>query len=453
MKKHSLRLFLISMAALVIFAAVCIVIVALTTRETARDGLVRVADLVSNECTAGLDPADIAAYADEDEEGYRVTFIAQDGTVIADSLPDSGESNHLARPEVADALEKGEGFAERHSETFGTTMTYYARMIELPDQGTVILRVSVPGSAAADAALRVVPVCIGVVIVLAVALILADKFYNRSVMVDIGELKRQLHTINTGEFKKLSLDKSNSEMLPYINELNEIADTVNSLNKVRSEFFANASHELNTPLTYISGYAELMEKGMLTDSAKIRECGEKIGAQTERMKGLIADMLKLSRLENVSSDLEREPVDVGALLRSVADTFRLAAKEKNVSVNVYSSVGVVTSNERLLKEIVINLVQNAVRYNREGGSVDIFARLVGKSLEIKVADTGIGIAPEHQELVFKRFYRVDKARSRSSGGTGLGLAIVKHAAQRLSGSVRLESKEGQGSTFYIELPL
>ena len=192
---------------------------------------------------------------------------------------------------------------------------------------------------------------------------------------------------------------------------------------------------------------------MLTDGEKIRECGKKIGAQTDRMKGLIADMLKLSRLENLSSDLEKEPVDVRYLLESVADTFRLDAQAKNVSVNVYCNVEEVTSNERLLKEIVINLVQNAVKYNREGGRVDIYARLAGKKLEIKVADTGIGIAPEHRELVFKRFYRVDKARSRSSGGTGLGLAIVKHAAQRLSGSVRLESKEGEGSVFFVEIPV
>ena len=197
----------------------------------------------------------------------------------------------------------------------------------------------------------------------------------------------------------------------------------------------------------------MMEKGMLTDGAKIRECGEKIGRQTERMKGLIADMLKLSRLENLSSDLEKETVDVAALLGAVADTFRLDAASKGVEINVYSSVGEVTSNERLLKEIAINLVQNAVKYNREGGKVDIFARIVGKTLEIKVADTGIGIAPEHHDLVFKRFYRVDKARSRSSGGTGLGLAIVKHAAQRLSGTVRLESKEGQGATFIVRIPV
>ena len=291
------------------------------------------------------------------------------------------------------------------------------------------------------------------IVAIALSMYLVDRYYNKSVMVDIDELKRQLHTINTGEFKKLSLDKSNSDILPYVNELNEVAETVNSLNKVRSEFFANASHELNTPLTYIGGYAELMEKGMLTDGAKIRECGEKIGRQTERMKGLIADMLKLSRLENLSSDLEKEKVDVAVLLGAVADTFRLDAASKGVEINVYSSVGEVTSNERLLKEIAINLVQNAVKYNREGGRVDIFARIVGKTLEIKVADTGIGIAPEHHDLVFKRFYRVDKARSRSSGGTGLGLAIVKHAAQRLSGTVRLESKEGQGSTFIVEIPI
>ena len=452
MKKHSVRTFLISLAALLVFAAAAIAVAAAAAKEAADDALIQLADFIESGCESGLSPEQIAQTASADGDGYRVTFVATDGTVIADSDSDGGE-NHISRPEIADALESGEGFAERRSETLGVTMTYYARLTDIPEYGEIVIRVALPGSAATNAALRMAAISAAMLAALAICLYAADKFYDKSVLVDIGELKRQLHTINTGEFKKLSLDKSNSEILPYVNELNEIADTVNSLNRVRSEFFANASHELNTPLTYISGYAELMEKGMLTDGEKIRECGKKIGAQTDRMKGLIADMLKLSRLENLSSDLEKEPVDVRYLLESVADTFRLDAQAKNVSVNVYCNVEEVTSNERLLKEIVINLVQNAVKYNREGGRVDIYARLAGKKLEIKVADTGIGIAPEHRELVFKRFYRVDKARSRSSGGTGLGLAIVKHAAQRLSGSVRLESKEGEGSVFFVEIPV
>ena len=420
MRKHSLRLFIISAAALAVFAVAAIAVSVALTGKAVDDGLVSVADFVENACLGGADIDDIVEYADEGAPDMRITFIAKDGAVIADSSPWNSSENHLDRPEVEDALSKGEGFAERRSDTDGGNMNYYARLIELPGYGEVVLRVATPGSATKDALAAMIPTCAVLIVAIALSMYLVDRYYNKSVMVDIDELKRQLHTINTGEFKKLSLDKSNSDILPYVNELNEVAETVNSLNKVRSEFFANASHELNTPLTYIGGYAELMEKGMLTDGAKIRECGEKIGRQTERMKGLIADMLKLSRLENLSSDLEKEKVDVAALL---------------------------------LKEIAINLVQNAVKYNREGGKVDIFARIVGKTLEIKVADTGIGIAPEHHDLVFKRFYRVDKARSRSSGGTGLGLAIVKHAAQRLSGTVRLESKEGQGATFIVRIPV
>ena len=437
MRKHSLRLFIISAAALAVFAVAAIAVSVALTGKAVDDGLVSVADFVENACLGGADIDDIVEYADEGAPDMRITFIAKDGTVIADSSPWNSDENHLDRPEVEDALSKGEGFAERRSDTDGGNMNYYARLIELPGYGEVVLRVATPGSATKDVLTAMIPACVVLIVAIALSMYLVDRYYNKSVMVDIDELKRQLHTINTGE----------------VNELNEVAETVNSLNKVRSEFFANASHELNTPLTYIGGYAELMEKGMLTDGAKIRECGEKIGRQTERMKGLIADMLKLSRLENLSSDLEKEKVDVAALLGAVADTFRLDAASKGVEINVYSSVGEVTSNERLLKEIAINLVQNAVKYNREGGRVDIFARIVGKTLEIKVADTGIGIAPEHHDLVFKRFYRVDKARSRSSGGTGLGLAIVKHAAQRLSGTVRLESKEGQGSTFIVEIPI
>ena len=330
MRKHSLRLFFISAAALAVFAVAAIAVAVALTGNAVDDGLVSVADFVENACRGGAEIGD-------------------------------------DRPEVEDALSKGEGFAERRSDTDGGNMNYYARLIELSGYGEVVLRVATPGSATRDVLTAMIPACVVLIVAIALSMYLVDRYYNKLVMVDIDELKRQLHTINTGEFKKLSLDKSNSDILPYVNELNEVAETVNSLNKVRSEFFANASHELNTPLTYIGGYAELMEKGMLTDDAKIRECGKKIGRQAERMKGLIADMLKLSRLENLSSDLEKERVDVAALLGAVADTFRLDAASKGVEINVYASVGEVTSNERLLKEIAINLVQNAVKYNREGG--------------------------------------------------------------------------------------
>ncbi len=214
MRKHSLRLFIISAAALAVFAVAAIAVSVALTGKAVDDGLVSVADFVENACLGGADIDDIVEYADEGAPDMRITFIAKDGAVIADSSPWNSDENHLDRPEVEDALSKGEGFAERRSDTDGGNMNYYARLIELPGYGEVVLRVATPGSATKDVLTAMIPACVVLIVAIALSMYLVDRYYNKSVMVDIDELKRQLHTINTGEFKKLSLDKSNSDILP-----------------------------------------------------------------------------------------------------------------------------------------------------------------------------------------------------------------------------------------------
>ena len=329
---------------------------------------------------------------------------------------------------------------------------YYAERFTAADGETYVVRLALETSAANAAWLVSIPILVLIAVVLVVALVWSHQKYNSTLLLPLTEIKEQLHTINTGNFKKITVGKENAELLPIINEINGIAENINALNKVRSEFFANASHELNTPLTYISGYAELMEHGMLDDKKKIEECGAKIREQAARMDDLIFNMLKLSKLENSQSDVAFEEVKIKQLIDFVTETLQLQADEKKVKISVYCYEDTVQSNERLLKDILLNLVQNAIKYNKENGTVDIIVKRVKKQIEITVADTGCGIGQEDTARVFERFYRIDKGRSNDSGGTGLGLAIAKHSALKLGGTITLESKLNEGSKFTATFP-
>lgn len=419
-----------------------------------KDDLVRLSDVIKDEAQReNADLSNLVSFENSGSKAFRISFIDSQGNIVADSFKTEEFENHLDRPEVQSALSGNPEFVKRYSETLGKDLMYYAVAFTFAGtQEAYVLRVAIESSAVSEGTLSAIPLLLVITAVLAFALIFTNHKYNNASVQPLLELKSQLHTINTGGFQKLTVDKSNRDLLPIINELNEIAENINALNKVRSEFFANASHELNTPLTYISGYAELMEEGLLTDKDKISECGAKIREQSMRMENLISDMLKLSSLENTPSDIAMEEVKIKELLYSITDTLKLAAAERKLTVNVYCYAEVIISNEKLLKDILTNLIQNAIKYNKENGRIDITVRKNKKRVEINVADTGIGIADGDSLRIFERFYRVDKGRSRQSGGTGLGLAIVKHSVQRLGGTVKLESRIGEGSNFTVTLP-
>ena len=222
--------------------------------------------------------------------------------------------------------------------------------------------------------------------------------------------------------------------------------------QIRSEFVANASHELKTPLTSIKGFAELMESGIITDKRKTAESLALIRTETERMIVLIDDILKLSELESVSEDAGKARVSLLAVARRVAESLSVQADAKRVTVTVGGDDGVVNANADRMTQLVLNLLDNAVKYNREGGSVSVTVRENIGSVTLTVADTGVGIPPEATDRVFERFYRVDKSRSRKMGGTGLGLSIVKHIVGLYKGKIDLTSKVGEGTVISVTLP-
>ena len=219
----------------------------------------------------------------------------------------------------------------------------------------------------------------------------------------------------------------------------------------RREFTANVSHELKTPLQGIIGSAELLENGMVQPDDVPRFVGH-IRSEAQRLVTLINDILRLSELDEGGS-LPTEPVELLALCRDTANSLEAAAQKRGITVTVTGDEVSVPGVRRLLTETVFNLCDNAIKYNRDGGSVTVTVGRDGGEAVVTVSDTGIGIPAEHQGRVFERFYRVDKSHSKASGGTGLGLSIVKHAVRYHHGTVTLDSREGEGTTFTIRLPI
>lgn len=218
----------------------------------------------------------------------------------------------------------------------------------------------------------------------------------------------------------------------------------------RREFTANVSHELKTPLQGIIGSAELIENGMVRPDDLPRFVGH-IHAEAARLVTLIDDIIRLSQLDEGDA-MPTEPVNLLAVSQEAAESLHDAAAARDVTVSVTGQPAVIPGVRRLLYEVVYNLCDNAIKYNRDGGRVDVTVAADAGGSSITVADTGIGIAPEHQSRVFERFYRVDKSHSKASGGTGLGLSIVKHAVQYHHGRIELESTPGTGTTIRVVFP-
>ncbi|MDD2534375.1 MAG: ATP-binding protein [Eubacteriales bacterium] len=226
------------------------------------------------------------------------------------------------------------------------------------------------------------------------------------------------------------------------------------LQRLRSEFVANVTHELRTPLTSIRGFIETLRHGAIDKPDVARRFLDIIDVEAERLHQLISDILVLSEIEDLREDKEKTSFNLNALIDDVAVLLDETASTRNVSIvpEAGDEILMVSASPFRMKQVLINLIDNAIKYNREGGRVAIHAvRLAPNRVELRVSDNGPGIAPEHAERIFERFYRVDTSRSRELGGTGLGLSIVKHIAQLYGGSARVESKIGQGSTFIVDL--
>ncbi|MBC8570669.1 sensor histidine kinase [Zongyangia hominis] len=224
------------------------------------------------------------------------------------------------------------------------------------------------------------------------------------------------------------------------------------MDEMRREFVANASHELKTPITSIKGFAELLAAGLVRDDRKAHEYLLRIRDESQRMTSIIEDILKLSSLEAEEYHPPRSQVDLIDVSKEAAEHMAPEAEKAQVAVTVEGENITLTACREDIYQMISNLMDNAIKYNRPGGYVKVRVHRVGDKAKIVVEDNGIGIAPEHQGRIFERFYRVDKGRSRKVGGTGLGLSIVKHVAASLGGEISVRSREGKGTTITITLP-
>ena len=239
------------------------------------------------------------------------------------------------------------------------------------------------------------------------------------------------------------------ELMPFINTIQEQHKNILMNAKMRQEFTANVSHELKTPLTAISGYSELIQNGMTNEEETIRFAGE-IHKSAKRLLTLINDTIRLSQLDTSEQKVIYEAIDLYKIAEDCVNMLKFSAENHGITISIHGTNAYLEGNKEMLEEVVYNLCDNAIRYNNEGGKVDVTVKPVKGKIYLCVEDNGIGISKEHQERIFERFYRVDKSRSKSTGGTGLGLAIVKHIIQQHGAHMELTSEKGKGTKIEIE---
>lgn len=377
--------------------------------------------------------------------GCRISWIAADGSVLYDNMSDAESmENHLDREEVREAMETGRGESSRYSDTLTEKLSYQARL--LPD-GTVI-RLAASQYTAWVLLMGVLqPLLVVALLAVLLSLLLAYRLSARLVKpLNEVDLSDPLKKVEYEELRPL-LSRIDSQH----RQLKRDRDELEKNEEIRREFTANVSHELKTPLHSISGYAELLAKGMVRPE-DVEKFSSKIYSESQRMTSLVEDIIELSHLDTGAGDMKREDVDLYLIARTAADSLSMAAKEAGVELKVSGESARVYGVPQLLYGICYNLCDNGIKYNREKGRVEISVRNLEGEVELKVSDTGIGIPEESRERIFERFYRVDKSRSKAVGGTGLGLSIVKHAALVHRATIDIDSEPGSGTSFTLHFP-
>lgn len=276
------------------------------------------------------------------------------------------------------------------------------------------------------------------------------------------EISRAIKETLSGKKQELEYEKNGRNYELCINKIVEKDEVIGVLllaidntekiqaEQNRREFTANVSHELKTPLQSIIGSADLIESGLVKPEDMPRFIGH-IKTDAARLVSLVSDIIRLSQLDE-NTEMNWENVDALSVAKEALEMVAPIAESRNISLTIKGEPAPLTSVHKLLYDIIYNLCDNAVKYNKEGGFVKVDVKTAGDKVQIAVSDNGVGIAPADQSRVFERFYRVDKSHSRESGGTGLGLSIVKHAVAYLKGSISLESTLGKGTTITVSFP-
>jgi two-component system phosphate regulon sensor histidine kinase PhoR len=400
---------------------------------------------------------------------FRITLIDGDGKVIDDSeVPAdrlSEVENHLSRPEVQEAIRNGIGVGTRHSATVGKDFLYVAKQIRLgmtsgPLKNLGFIRLSIHledlQKTIDQIRLKIFVVGMAVLIVVFAVSTLVSKRISRP-MVDIA---RSVEEIRSGNLEKHVSVRSDDEIGRVAQAVNELVEKLKTdivqlkkLEQVRSEFLGNVSHELRTPIFSLQGFLETLLDGAIDDPNVNRDFLKKASLHASRLDDLLSDLINISQIESGEMKMSFRYFAVNDFLEQVVSEMKPTAVKRKISLELQTmetEVEVLGDKERL-KQVMVNLIDNAIKYNGNNGEVVVSSARTDGKVRITVSDTGVGIAKEHLGRIFERFYRVDKERSREAGGTGLGLAIVKHIVEAHGSGVDVQSETGKGSSFSFEL--
>ncbi|MCR5546337.1 MAG: two-component sensor histidine kinase [Lachnospiraceae bacterium] len=438
--KKKINVRLVGIALLAIFATVIgitIVYYSLYQRQIRNDLTVSAKLLRDTHyfSSVDIDTEEITLSTDISEV-LRVTWIDSDGTVLYDNdVTSDSMENHLDRPEIQEAMNTGEGEIVRRSDTMNENTFYYALKLE---NGT-ILRVAINAKSIWSVFLSVAPITFFIILCIIALCVAISHLLTKQLLRPIEMMAENLEDAD--------YEAPYRELEPFSQMIKTQHADILSAAKARQDFTANVSHELKTPITAISGYAELMENGMADEEQKMRFYGE-IRKNANRLLTLINDIIRLSELDRSESLPTFEDLNLYEVAKECMEALEVNASQQGILLSLEGGDCRVVGNKDMLKELVENLVQNSIRYNNEGGRVDIIVRNDERPM-LMVKDNGIGIPAAEQQRVFERFYRVDKSRSKATGGTGLGLAIVKHIVEIHDAEILLDSAPNVGTTITV----
>ena len=373
----------------------------------------------------------------------RITLIHKNGEVFFDNKVDIQEmENHFTREEILGALQNKQAKVARFSSTMTEKTLYYAKLLSNQD----ILRISCNQH---SVAVLVLGMSQSLLIMFVIAIIICAviaKFVSKKIVEPLNKINLE-NPEDTNVYQELK---------PFTHRISEENFEKAQREELRQQFSANVSHELKTPLTSISGFAEILKNGG-TDEQTTKDFANTIYKETQRMISLVNDIIKLSKLDEKSISQEKEEINLTELSKEVITPLLPVAEKKNVKIDLEAENQVFINGVRsVIFEMIYNLVENAIKYNKNDGKVIVKISKTSENpsskkqnVVLSVSDIGIGIPKNEQERIFERFYRIDKSRSKESGGTGLGLSIVKHGAKYHNAKVTLSSQEGKGSTFTI----
>lgn len=379
----------------------------------------------------------------------RVTLIDTDGTVLQDTVSDSSAmENHADHEEVREAFETGCGQSSRYSNTLSARFDYCAIRL---DNGQV-LRLSDTQYTPLTLIGNILYLIAAIPVMALFLSFLLSVRVSKSITAPINSLdlthpdEKQIYP----ELRPLT-EKINAQNRQIARQMDELKLEHERQDKLRREFTANVSHELKTPLTSISGYAEIIQHG-IAEPKDVAVFAGRIHSESKRLVTLVEDIIKLSQLEEKEITLPLSEIDLYVAAEDVINHLQTVADRQHISMNLEGEHCTIVGAPQIIDEMIYNLCDNSIKYNNPGGSVTISVSHSGDNVQVTVSDTGIGIPEDSIERVFERFYRMDKSHSKSVGGTGLGLSIVKHGAACHNAEIICSSEVGVGTMISIVFP-